>query len=285
MTHVTHQSTRRRVLKMSSAALAAAGIGVNAFAQEKQITIISDKSNPATRATLASIAAAFEKESGIKVVINNMDHEAHKTAIRNYLVASPPDLCFWFSGNRMRSFVERGLFDDVSDLYAKEKLFDVFGVSAGAVTVNGKQWGLPMNGTPWGLMYRKDVFAEKGLTVPKTLAEFKTMAEKAKAAGLVPLAMGAKDKWPVAGFFDHLNLRINGLDKHMALMNGNIAYTHPMLTAVFDRWEEMIKAGYFQANATSYGWQEAGALIVPRKRSQPSRFCSIPTNGQWNGAI
>ena len=103
------------------------------------------------------------------MTVNNMDHEAHKTAILNYLVASPPDLCFWSSGNSMRSVsVKRGLFEDISDLVAKEKYKDVLGVAVNAVTVDGKQYGLPTSALPWGLFYRKDVFAEQGLTVPET---------------------------------------------------------------------------------------------------------------------
>ena len=34
-----------------------------------------------------------------------------------------------------------------------------------------------------------------------------------------------------------MNLRINGLDKHMALMDGKMSYTDAALTPVFDKWE------------------------------------------------
>lgn len=264
-----HITSRRSLVKLGGAALAAAAAGSLSFpviAQDKKkLTIISERSNPNTRAALASIAAAFEKQTGASVTVNNMDHEAHKTAIRNYLVASPPDLCFWFSGNRMRSFVKRGLFEDISDLFAKEKYKDVLGIATGAVTVDGKQWGLPTTAIPWGLFYRKDVFSEKGLTVPTTYEQFKTMGAKAKAAGLVPVAMGTKELWPAAGWFDHMNLRINGLDRHMALMNGEMSYLDPALTPVFDHWEELIKSNFFLPNGTSYGWQQAGAFLVQKK--------------------
>lgn len=259
----TDHFSRRRLLQ-TGAALGAA-LAAPAFAQQRKLTVISERSNPKTREALAKLAADFEKQTGVSVTVNNMDHEAHKTAIRNYLVASPPDICFWFSGNRMRSFVKRGLFEDISDLFAKEKYKDVLGVAANSVTVDGKQYGLPTSALPWGLFYRKDVFAENGLTVPKTWAELKTMGEAAKAKGLVPVAMGTKDMWPAAGWFDHMNLRINGLDKHLALMNGDMSYLDPSLTPVFDRWEELIKANFFTPNATSYGWQQAGAFLVQKK--------------------
>ena len=261
--------SRRDLVKLGGqglAAVAAGSLGLSALAQDaKKLTVISDRSNPNTQATLAAIAKAFEKETGVSVTINFIPLEAHKTAIRNYLVVGPPDVCFWFSGNRMRSFVKMGLFDDISDLFAKEKYLNVLGLAAEAVTVDRKQWGLPTHGMPWGLVYRKDVFAENGLTVPRTFADFKIMGDKAKTSGLVPMAMGTKDMWPAAGWFDHLNLRINGLDRHMSLMNGEMSYQDPQLTPVFDRWEELIKANFFLPNSTSFGWQQAGAFLVQKK--------------------
>lgn len=265
-----HRPTRRQIVQMGGTALACAAAGGLAFPaiaqnKAKTLTVISERSNANTRAALAAIAAAFEKQTGTTVTLNNMDHEAHKTAIRNYLVTSPPDICFWFSGNRMRSFVKRGLFDDISDLVEREKYKEALGYAAGAVTIDGKQWGLPLEALPWGLFYRKDVFAEKGLSVPRTFEQFKAMGVKAKAAGLVPVAMGTKELWPAAGWFDHMNLRINGLDRHLALTNGEMSYLDPALTPVFDRWEELIRAGMFLPNGTSYGWQQAGAFLVQKK--------------------
>ncbi|MER9252251.1 substrate-binding domain-containing protein [Mesorhizobium sp. M0598] len=260
-------STRRNFLKGAGgiSAGALAGFPMPALSQSSEVTIISDENNADALRILRRIAAGFEKQSGTKVVINNMDHEAHKTAIRNYLVAGAPDVCFWFSGNRMRAFVTRGLFDDISDLFEKEKYKDVLGATTGAVTVDGKQYGLPTGGTMWGMFYRKDVFAEHGLTVPATWDEFLAYGQKSKTAGLIPVSIGTKELWPAAGWFDQMNLRINGLDKHFALMNGKMAYTDPALTSVFDHWEELIKQGFFTPDQTSFGWQEAGAFLAQKK--------------------
>jgi multiple sugar transport system substrate-binding protein len=258
--------SRRSLLKLAGAGLAASasGLAVPAIGQTRQLTIITERSNANTRAAFAQIAAAFEREAGATVTINNMDHEAHKTAIWNYLVASPPDVCFWFTGNRMRAFVKRGLFDDISDLVARENYKDVLGMNLESVTVDGKQWGLPTHGIFWGLYYRKDVFAQYGLPLPGTFEELKAMAAKAKAAGLTPFTIGTEEMWPAASWFETLNLRINGLDKHLALMEGQMSYLDPALAPVFDRWEELIKPGYFLPNSTSYGWQQAATFLVQR---------------------
>jgi multiple sugar transport system substrate-binding protein len=260
--------SRRSFLKemgLTSAAVVASSFPIPAIAQPQVVNVISAESNSKTVAALNRIAEAFSKESGTSVVVNNMNSEAHKTAIRNYLVAGAPDVCFWFSGNRMRAFVKRGLFDDISDLVEKEGYKNVLGTSVGSVTVEGKQYGLPTGGNLWGMFYRKDVFDQHDLTVPTTSEEFAAYCEKAKAAGITPIALGTKELWPAAGFFDQLNLRINGLDKHMELMDGKMSYLDPALTPVFDQWEAMIKNEIFTPNHTSFGWQEAAALLAQKK--------------------
>lgn len=155
-------ASRRQFLIGAGTALAGMSLSAPALAQSKEMTIISNIGNASQRDVLQRIASEYEKASGVKVTINNMDHEAHKTAIRSYLVVGAPDICFWFSGNRMKAFVKRGLFDDISDLFERENYKAVLGQTLNAVTVDGKQYGLPLGGLLWGLFYRKDVFAEKG---------------------------------------------------------------------------------------------------------------------------
>jgi multiple sugar transport system substrate-binding protein len=260
-------SSRRAVLKGAGAfsALAITGLATPAVAQSKDLSIISDLGNPEQRDVLQRVAAEFEKKSGAKVVINNMEHEAHKTAIRSYLVVGAPDICLWFSGNRMRAFVQRGLFDDISDLFVRENYKDVLGVTTAAVSVGGKQYGLPLGGLLWGMYYRKDVFAEKNWTPPATLSDLMSLGEKAKSAGMIPVSMGTKGLWPAAGWFDHMNLRINGLEHHLGLMDGKVPYTDASLKPVFDKWEELIKANMFTPDHTSYAWEPAGAALAQKK--------------------
>lgn len=261
-------TTRRRFLKQASGgamALTMSGLSMPAIAQSKNLTIIANENNDQVVAALKQIAADFELAHGASVTINRMDHEAHKTAIRNYLVAGAPDVCFWFSGNRMKTFIRRGLFEDISDLFAEEKYADVLGGVASAVTVNGKQYGLPLGGTLWGNFYLKDVFDEYNLVPPTNWDEMLDYAENAKAAGMTPLAIGTKELWPAAGYFDQLSLRIIGLENHLKLMDGEMSYLDPVLQPIFDHWEHLINTNFFLENHTSYGWQEAGALFGQKK--------------------
>ena len=80
-----------------------------------------NSADPAPRAAWEAVVQRFERENpNIRVELNLYDHESYKRAIRNWLTGTPPDVVFWFAGNRMRQFVAPGLLEDVSDLFTAD---------------------------------------------------------------------------------------------------------------------------------------------------------------------
>ncbi|OOO27886.1 hypothetical protein BS627_03030 [Agrobacterium salinitolerans] len=262
--HPLNLVTRRSVLKTTvgvGAVAMTSGLGVPAIASTRELTIIGNDGNPTAREVFKKITEDFAAATGVKVSLNYMDVEGHKTAIRSYLITSPPDLCFWYSGERMRYFVGRGLFEDLSGLFEMNGYGNVVGNQIRAVTVEGRQFGLPLGGRLLANFYLEDVFAKHGLKVPKDWDELLTYIESAKSAGLAPIAVGSKELWPVAGMFDSLNLRTNGLDFHMSLMDGKVSYLDKAVLSVFDRWEELVRKGAYLKDNTSYSYSEAAAFL------------------------
>ena len=210
-----------------------------------------------------TIIPTFEKENpDIKVEMTIYDHEAYKTQIRNFLPAEPPDVVNWFSGNRMKFFVNQGLFEDVSDVWDQNNLHNELAAARSTMTVDGKQWGVPTTYYQWGFYYRKDIFAKYGLGEPRSMADLMNIFETLKKNGVTPIAIGTKYLWTAAGWFDFLNLRINGYDFHMALMDGEVSYEDQRLDRVFDVWAEIAKSGYYIDNHASYSWQEGMAPMI-----------------------
>ena len=98
-------------------------IATSGAAHGRSLVLNAYTSDPAPKAAFEDVIRQFEAEyPEVEVRFNVFDHEGFKTAIRNFLVAAPPDVVTWFAGNRMRAFVERGLFEDVSDLWESEGL-------------------------------------------------------------------------------------------------------------------------------------------------------------------
>jgi multiple sugar transport system substrate-binding protein len=93
----------------------------DAPASARTLVINAHTSDPASRAAWDHAVVRFQRENPeIDVQLNIYDHESYKTALRNWLTSSPPDVVFWFVGRRMRELVVRGLLDDVSELYTPE---------------------------------------------------------------------------------------------------------------------------------------------------------------------
>lgn len=248
--------------KPSKLALAAA-LAFAAQAWAGELVINTDASDPAPKAAFEALVKGFEKANpDVKVKINTFDHEGYKTSIRNFLTANPPDLANWYAGNRMAPFVKAGLFEDVSDVWAKEGLSDTLKSAAASMTIDGKKWGVPYTYYQWGVYYRKDLFAKHKIAEPKTWDELVKACATLKAAGIAPFAIGTKATWTTGGWFDYLNMRVNGYEFHMDLTSGKVPYTDKRVQAVFDKWDDLVKPGYYLANHPSYQWQEALPAFV-----------------------
>ena len=228
-----------------------------------ELVINSNLSDPAPKAAFETMVGRFEAEyPEIDVTLNGFDHEAYKTAIRNFLPTNPPDVALWFAGNRMKFFVDQGLIRDVSDLWNEANFNDSMASSLPAFTVDGKQYGVPWGYYQWGMFYRKDIFEKYGLSVPTTWAEFLEVGDTLVANGVTPVSIGTKFLWTAAGWFDYLNLRINGFDYHIGLTDGNISYLDSKLDKVFDVWGDLLNRGFFLENHATYSWQEAQAPLI-----------------------
>lgn len=242
--------------KLFTATALSAAIMTQAIAGE--LVINSNQSDPAPKQAWAELIAEFQRENpDIDVKVNEYDHEGYKSAIRNWLVTSPPDVVFWFAGNRMKYFVDRGLFEDVSDVWADEGLNDSMSSTRASMSVDGKQYGVPYSYYQWGIYYNKDVFDRFGLTEPETWDEFLAVSETLKQNGIAPITIGTKFLWTAAAWFDYLNMRTNGLEYHIDLMDGKIPYTDDGVRKAFEHWRVLVDNGYFIENHASYSWQEA----------------------------
>ena len=237
-----------------------------ASAMAGHLVINADQSDPAPRKAWRELVAQFRQENpDIDVSFNLFGHEPYKTHLRQWLTGAPPDVVFWYAGERMHYFVQRQLLEDVSDLWTPELKRDMAGSLPG-VSVAGKQYGMPYSYYHWGIFYRKDVFAKAGIaTAPKNWAQFLEAGKKLKAAGITPVTLGSKTQWPAAGWFDYLNLRLNGHEFHAQLMAGKIAYTDPRVRATFEHWAQLVKAGFFLENHAAWDWQEAQPFLFQGK--------------------
>ena len=220
------------------------------------LTFGSNYSDEKPKAAIAAAIAAFGN-SAVTVNVNTVDHNSYQENITNYL-QNPDDVMCWFAGYRMRFFAEKGLVGNISDVWTNlTELSD--GFKSASTGNDGNQYFVPFYYYPWGIHYRKSLFAEKGYTVPTTLAEFKTLAAKMQADGITPLAAANDGKWPQMGMFDMINMRTNGYDFHVSLMAGNEDWTSPEVKQVFATWAEILPLQQTGANGRT--WQDGANAL------------------------
>jgi multiple sugar transport system substrate-binding protein len=114
--------------------------------------------------------------------------------------------------------------------------------------------------------YRRDLLADAEIEQPpRDWSELLEACAKLKARGIRPIALGSKDLWPTAGWFDYIDLRLNGYDFHMALMGGTVPYTDQRVKDVFAKWRELIDRQCFIDHHVGMTWQESQALLYQGK--------------------
>jgi len=216
------------------------------------------------RAFWETTVAEFEKANpDVKVKIAYIEEEAYKVQLPGWLISEAPDIVRWHEGERMRYYVERGLLEDLSPDWQKNGWNTSFASLKEPSSYEGKQYALPTDYFSWGVFYRKDLFAKVGIQgEPKTWAEFLDDCKKLKAAGIAPISIGGRDSWPLAAWFDYLNLRINGYAFHMQLMDGKIPYTDARVKKVYEAWKVLIDNKYFVDNGLSYTLDSAQPLLI-----------------------
>ena len=249
----------------STAAVLALTLGASAAQAELsgELRIFSDMSNPAPRAVMEGMVADFgAMHPDLNIELTIIDREAYKTQIRNFLTADAPDVANWYAANRMRPYVDAGLFEDISDLWAEPEIADALASTKGAMTLDGAQWGVPYTYYQWGVYYREDIYNQYGLEEPTDWETFKSNCQTLLDNGVKCFTIGTKYLWTAGGWFDYLNMRTNGYDFHMQLTAGEIEWTDERVRQTFANWRELIDMGAFVDNHQSYSWQEALPFMV-----------------------
>jgi multiple sugar transport system substrate-binding protein len=247
---------------------AALMLSTSAFAQDKRVVTWNADYDPIPLAAAEALIADFEAANPeIDVVLTNFDHEAYKNAIRNFLTADPPDLANWYAANRMKPFVEAGLFADITDVWDANGLNESLASSVLSSTIDGKKYAIPYTYYQWGIYYNRDAYKAAGIEAPGpegvTWDQFLANCEKFKAANIDCVTTGSSALWPVAGIFDYVSMRTNGYQFHSDLAAGKVSWTSPEVAAVFDNLGKL--QPYVTANHAAIDWQDAAALLVQGK--------------------
>lgn len=126
-----------------------------------------------------------------------------------------------------------------------------------AVSLKDEPYFFPYTWYWWGLWYRQSILDEVGIAPPQTWDELLQTCDALRAADYIPITIGLQERWPAAAWFDYLDLRLNGVDFHRRLMDGQERYDSPQVRDVFSHWAELLDHHCFIDEPDDLTWQEA----------------------------
>ncbi|WP_137937991.1 ABC transporter substrate-binding protein [Chitinivorax sp. B] len=224
-----------------------------------------------SRAQLAAYQAQIDRFKltypEMKVDVDFIENESYKKHFVASLTGKPaPDVMFAFAGHAISNAARAGQLvplDQVLSTTAWQATFNQ--AIRTAVNVDGKHYALPLHYYQWGMYYNKSVFRELHLVPPKNWAELLTWCHTAREQGIEPILVGGREGWPLAGWFDYLDLRINGLAFHLQLMRGEVPFTDARVRQVFEHWQRLFNRECFNDDMAQRGWRDVLSRLYRAK--------------------
>jgi raffinose/stachyose/melibiose transport system substrate-binding protein len=139
--------------------------------------------------------------------INPMQNEAFRTKVPLALQGNnPPDIYQQWGSGAQATQVKSGKLMDMTS--AVSGWISQLGNAAKGWQTDGKQYGIPYDLHTVGFWYRTDLFQQAGITSPPTtIDELNQAVTKLKAKNIAPIAIGSKDKWPDAFWWEYFAIR------------------------------------------------------------------------------
>ena len=162
------------------------------------------------KAFWAKTVADFEKaHPNVKITIQAIQNEELDGKLQTALNSgSAPDIFLQRGGGKMSAMVDAGQVMEITSSITDVTKKAISAGSFKAEELNGKTYAIPVATLPGGIFYSKDLFTKAGITAtPKTIEDLNAAVTKLKAAGIDPIALGAKDAWPAAHWFFWFSLR------------------------------------------------------------------------------
>lgn len=192
--------------------------------------------------------------------------------VKTRLATGDMDDLFWYnSGSLLQALHPTDTLVDLSKEAFIANIVDSF---LPTVSQNGQIFGVP-SGTALGggILYNKKVFAQLGLSVPKTWAEFEANNEKIKAAGIAPViaSYGTGSTWTSQLFVlaDYYNVAQAVPTFTDDYTNNKAKYaTTPAAMAGFTYLAEGFQKGWYQKDFATTTFDQALVLLADGKGAQ-----------------
>jgi glucose/mannose transport system substrate-binding protein len=185
---------------------------------------------------------------------------AHVVLANHLLGGDPPDVWQTHPGASIKQYIDAGQIADVSSIYQRDNLSPVIRQDVRqAVSKDGKEYGVSTGAHRINMLwFNKRLLDKATVTVPAggyTADALLTDLAKLKAAGVVPLCLGAKDPFARAELFENTLLGVIGAEGWASLTSDRLNWNGPQVRQALDRFGTMLD--YADPEAGALTWDQA----------------------------
>ncbi|GHO65191.1 ABC transporter substrate-binding protein [Ktedonobacter sp. SOSP1-52] len=228
---------------------------------------------------LQGLANQYTKaHPNVKFKITVLENDAFKQKLTTVMQSgSPPDLFTTWGGGVLLQYAKAGLVQDLSS-YLQGSWGSTFDTSAlNIYGDNGKYYAVPTDNGAVGFWYNKALFSKAGITTPPaTWTDFLQTIKKLQSAGITPIGLGAKDKWPAMYYWTYLGVRLGGkaaFDKAYNRTGGG-SFADPPFVQAGVRLQELVALNPFQKGYL-------GASYTDQQTVMGNGKAAMELMGQW----
>jgi raffinose/stachyose/melibiose transport system substrate-binding protein len=270
----------KHLMKTSALAtgIVLAGWGVAAAADTVVIQWDQFANSGATAAGPAMdelLATCQAKQPGVQILRTIVPSIGIRDTYRLAAAAGKtPDLAYtWPAASVLAGYARTGKLAQL-DKYRDKFGWKINDFETGRNSYKGHLYGVPMEQDLMGIYYNKDLFKANGVEVPKTYAEFQAAVEKFKAAGIVPIAFGNRDRWPATNTMSIILGATVGRAAEEKVLFGDEKWTNDGFMQAAQTFADWGKNGYFEPGFNGVGWDEGNALFTSGK-------AAMTATGTW----
>ena len=218
----------------------------------------------------------FEAKTGHTVVLQYLENESFKAKLPTMLQSNDrPDIFYSWGGGVMYDQARAGFLRDVSNVVPDSYLDTVSAAAADAFTFEGQRVGLPLQVSQVAWWYNKELMNQAGIDVSqiKMWDDLLDAVKQIKAAGITPICMGGKDKWPVHFVWTHLHIRNGGKGLFLESLN-NGGWDRPEYIRSGEQMLELVALEPFQKGWLAATWPDQAGFFGDGK-------CAMALMGNW----
>ncbi|MBY5783145.1 carbohydrate ABC transporter substrate-binding protein [Rhizobium leguminosarum] len=247
-------------------ALALAGASVSAHAADvKEVQMLHWWTSGGEAAALNVLKQDLSKEGFAwkDVPVAGGGGDAAMTALKAMVAAGTYPTASQMLGYTVLDYAEAGVMGDLTETAKKEGWDKSVPAALQKFSVYDGKWvAAPVNvhSVNW-LWINKAVMDKIGGTEPKTFDDLIALLDKAKAAGVIPLALGGQN-WQEATMFDSIVLSTGGPEFYKKAFNDldEESLKSDTMKKSFDNLATIIK--YVDPNFSGRDWNLATAMVI-----------------------